>query len=243
MANARPRLVFRPLWIVIGTVATGLTILLGVLQIGGWVNAHAPWILWVAVVVLIITALFLVARVAALKEEKESIAGELEVARADSVRVTEKVTALTARIRELEASLQRPAPLGEVDRRLASLLYEYATDPETLDTVAHFFPYRISRAAVNKLEELADLPRTRAAHNEPLSHQLAALAATAADWITKLQVIVSIDGDHYTTKLDRHVSEGAYRQHTKLTDELGSVGFTLHDKFLEFQRYYASLEG
>ncbi|MGQ2916467.1 hypothetical protein [Microbacterium aurantiacum] len=239
MSHAPKRFIFRPLWVFLGAVATGVTILLGVLQIGGWITDNATWILWVAVAVLIVVILLLIARVSAVTEEKDGVVAELEAARADIVEAAEDAA---SRISQLEASQHRPIRLGEVDGGLARQLYEYSSDLETLDTLANFFPYQIPLGPVRNMERLAHLPQTRTAHNELLGHQLTALAEAARRWLTELQQIVSTDGDHYTTRLDRHVSEEAYRNHRAMTDHLGSVGFELHDKLLEYQRFYASLE-
>ncbi|UIN30520.1 hypothetical protein [Microbacterium binotii] len=242
MPQTPKRFVFRPLWTTVGAVATVVTILLGVLQIGSWVNEHAPWILWVAVATLIIVALLLVARIAAVRIEKEGVAEELVVARADVVIAQTENVAAHARIRELETALRHAAPLSEVDRGLARQLYEYASDAEALDMLSLFFPYQIPHEPVSKMEELANLPRTRSAHDVTLSHHLTDLSEAATQWLTKLQQIVSTDGDYYTTRLDQHVSQKVYQQHTAMTNELGSAGFELHTKLLEYQRYYASLE-
>lgn len=241
MARTAKRFIFRPLWIVLGAVATVLTIILGVLQIGGWVNENAVWILWVSIAALILSAMLLIARIAALTSELERVSEELHVARADADRLGSEAAA-AARLSAIEVPDQRPASLGDVDKRLAVQLYGYSSDLEVLNMLGDFFPYQIPRRPVRRMEELADLPLTRSAYNELLQHQLTTLADAATEWLTKLRSIVSGDGDFYTTKLQHHVSEAAYQQNAKLTDELGSVGFKLHEKLLEYQRYFASLD-
>lgn len=242
MTRSTKRFVFRLPWIVFGGVATGLSLLLGVLQVGGWINETAPWVLWPLVAALIVIAVLLIARIDSVEQAQRGVAGKLADALSAVAEAEAKRATANARVLELEAALRRPKPLSDVDRGLAHQLYEYASDPETLDMLSVFFPYRIPPAPVRKLETLAHLSQTRSANNEHLSQLFTELADASTLWLTRLQRIVTTDGDFYTTKLDRHVTQRAYDQHSAMTDELGWAGFELHDRMLQYQRYYASLE-
>ncbi len=242
MPQSAKRFVFRLPWIVSGAVATVLSLLLGALEVGGWINETAPWVLWLLVVALIVISVFLIARMDALGQARRGIAEELVDARATAAEAEAKRVTANARVLELEALLQRPKPLSDVDRNLARQLYEYSSEPETLDMLSEFFSYRIPRAPVSSMEALARLPLSRSAYNEQLGEHLTALADVSTQWLTKFRRIASTDGEHYTTRLDHYVTQKAYEQHAAMTDDLESASFELHQVMLEYQRYYASLE-
>ena len=131
MANNSKKLVFRPLSVAFAGLATALTIIIGVLQVGHWITVNAAWALWAVIAALIIAIFLLLARLEALKVEAD--------------------TAAKASTSE-QQSTER---LSELDRDLAEQLWRYSSDQETLRTLAEFFPYEIPRGAVQSLEELA----------------------------------------------------------------------------------------
>lgn len=217
MANNSKKLVFRPLSVAFAGLATALTIIIGVLQVGHWITENAAWALWAVIAALIIAIFLLLARLEALKVEAD--------------------TAAKASTSE-QQSTER---LSELDRDLAEQLWRYSSDQETLRTLAEFFPYEIPRGAVQSLEELAHLPKTRIAHNAKLAEHLSSLSDSASEWLLELMPLITVEGDHYTTRLEHWVSEEAYESHDARTTALGNTGFDLHEKLLEYQRYYASL--
>ncbi|MFT4213717.1 MAG: hypothetical protein QM622_02945 [Microbacterium sp.] len=91
------------------------------------------------------------------------------------------------------------------------------------------------------IEELGELSMTRTAHDAELSQHFGALTESAQLWRSKLLPLITMEGDHFTTRLMRDVPQEAYEQHSAMTDELGDVGFVLYEKFLAYQKYYASL--
>ena len=90
-------------------------------------------------------------------------------------------------------------------------------------------------------QQLAHLPKTRIAHNAKLAEHLSSLSDSASEWLLELMPLITVEGDHYTTRLEHWVSEEAYESHDARTTALGNTGFDLHEKLLEYQRYYASL--
>ncbi|KUF08557.1 hypothetical protein [Leucobacter sp. G161] len=141
----------------------------------------------------------------------------------------------------LESLRSASAALSEPDRDLARHLFEYASDGELLTMLGSFFPYQIPQGPVRLIDELSELPVIRAARNAELERHFGQLAEAARTWRLKFMRVASTDGDHFNTKLDRHVTDAAYKQHTAMTNELGDAGFDLHEKLLAYQRYYASL--
>lgn len=280
MPPARKKYAFGPLFIVLGAIATLVTILVAVLPVVTWVNSNAIWLPWVVVAALVVAVMLLIARVTAEKEAMEiadeTIATKVEEtrkaaevakkARADAEAAKSdvekaKATARTAveqaesawaaagaaeaDAEEARATLEdlRSAPtvLGELDRDLAGQLFEYASNGELLTMLGSFFPYEIPRGPARLIDELSELPMTRVAQDAELERHFGELAEAALTWRSKLLRVASTDGDHFSTKLDHHVSEAAYKQHSTMTDELGDAGFDLHEKLLAYQKYYASL--
>lgn len=247
-------LIFQPAVLVLSAVAMVLTIVLGLLQVGSWIiDEDAVWILWVAIAVLVVALLLLLARHAAVKENAKA-KHEAEIAQlvkaaedadaAQEVKITQLVKAAEeANIgREIaEAAVQQTGGLSDLDQDLAKQLWEHASAPETLTVLGSFFPYAIPREAVRSMEALSNLPMTRTPHDAELAQHLNTLSEAARLWVSKLLPLVSTDGDNFSTKLDSHVSADAYKKHDDKTKELGDVGFELHEKLLEYQRYYASL--
>lgn len=231
MDSPDKRLVFRTLPVIATAVATVLTIVVSVIQLGAWVNAYAVWILWAVIVLLSVGLLLLSARSAA-------IVGQRDNARAELAAV--KGAAMTETAPE-EGSTPSAASLSTPDRALADELYAFASDSSILRTLGEFFPYQIPRGAVSRLETLAQMPITRSAHNPALADHFASLTDTAQTWLTKLAPLVSMEGDDYTTRLQYQTSEEQYQKHSNRTDELSDVGLDLHERLLAFQRYYASL--
>lgn len=269
MSTESRRFIFQPLAVIGAVVSAGLTILLGVLQVGSWVNENAVWVLWVSIAVLIICILVLTAHLAAVKEkadaaaraaasegakvvtatneaaaarEAASIAERAAVdERETALRAIEEARALSEKLNVAEALAQTSTTLSKQDGKLADQLFEFASNEETLTMLGTFFPYEIPRGAVGRIEGLSKLPMTRAAHNDELSKHFRALTEGAQAWLENFLPLVSTRGDHFTTRLDHDVSQEAYKQHSAKTDELGNVGFRLHDEMLAYQRYYASL--
>ncbi|GEK85173.1 hypothetical protein [Microbacterium aerolatum] len=269
MSTDNRRFIFRPLAVFGTVVSAALTILLGFLQVGSWVNENAVWVLWVSIAALIICILLLTAHLAAVKEqagaaaraaasesakavtatneaaaarEAASIAERTAVdERETALRAVEETSALREKLKATEALAQTSTALGKLDGKLADQLFEYASNEETLTMLGMFFPYEIPRGAVGRIEELSKLPMTRVAHNDELSAHFRALTEGAQAWLDKFLPLVSTRGDHFTTRLDHDVSQEAYKQHSAKTDELGDAGFRLHERMLAYQRYYASV--
>lgn len=216
MARNSKKLIFRPLSFIFAGLATAITIILGALQIGHWVSENAAWSLWAVIVALLIAIFLLLARIEALKAE------------------------VSTDIESAPQSSQTVEGLSEPDRNLASQLWGYASDEEILTTLGEFFPYEIPRRVVRSLEELARLPMSRAAHNAELAEHLSTLSETASQWLEELGPLITVEDDHYTTRLEHWVSDEAYRSHDARTTELGNTGFDLHGKFLNYQRYFSS---
>lgn len=280
MPPATRKYAFGPLFIVLGSIATLVTILVAVLPVVSWVNGNAIWLPWAVIAALVVAVMLLIARVTAAKEAAEtaekSIAVEVEetrkaienakTARADAeaagadaeeARATAKAAAEQAEIAkvaavaaeadaaEARAALEdlqsAPLALSELDRDLARQLFEFASDGELLTMLGSFFPYEIPRRPVRLIDELAKLPMTRVARDPDLERHFGELVQAAEAWRSKFLRVASTDGDHFSTKLDCHVSQAAYKQHSAMTDELGDAGFDLHEKLLAYQKYYASL--
>lgn len=237
------RFIFRPLAVIGATISGGLTILLGLLQIGSWVTENAVWILWGTITVLILAMLLLTARLAAVKEQADVAERAVRDERSRNEEASIDVVAMGGKIQEGEAGVQPSVGLGKLDQALAEQLFGYASDDEMLTTLGYFFPYKIPQGPVRMLEELSELPVTRAAHDPKLAGHLEALTDGARLWLSSFLPLVSTRGDYFTTRLDQDVSEAAYKQHSARTDALGEAGFDLHQKMLEYQRYFASLQG
>lgn len=235
------RFIFRPLAVIGAIVSAGVTILLGVLQIGSWVNENAVWILWGTITVLIVAMLLLTARLAAAKEQADVAERAVGDERLKHERASIDAAAMSAKLLEVEAGVQVSVGLGKLDQMLAEQLFSYASDDELLTTLGHFFPYEIPHGPVRLIEELSALPMTRAAHDATLAGHFKALTDGAQLWLSRFLPLVSTRGDHFTTRLDHDVSEEAYKQHSASTDALGEAGFDLHKEMLEYQRYFASL--
>lgn len=218
MAQDSKKLIFRPLSVVFVGLATVITITIGALQIGHWITQNAAWALWVVIVALLITILLLLARMAAFKAEAPSGS------------------------EAIPQNSEATEDLSELDHDLANQLWRYASDEVILMTLGEFFPYKIPRSAVRSLEELARLPMSRAAYDAELAEHLSVLSESASQWLQELAPLITVEGDHYTTRLEHWVSEEAYRSHDARTTELGNTGFGLHEKFLEYQRYYTSIQ-
>jgi hypothetical protein len=252
MPPSSKKYAFGPLFIVLGAIATLVTILVAVLPVVTWVNGNAIWLPWAVIAALVVAVMLLIARVTAAKEAaetaEEAIATEVEKTK----KATEDAKKAKADAKDAEADagearaaledLRSATPaLGELDRDLARQLFEYASDGELLTMLGSFFPYEIPQGPVRLIDELSALPMTRVAQDAELERHFGELAEAARTWRLKLLRVASTDGDHFSTKLDHHVSEAAYRQHSAMTDELGDAGFDLHEKLLAYQRYYASL--
>lgn len=261
--------VFKPFGILATVVATALTIFLPLLQGVAWVNEHAVWAVWVALLVLTIAVVLLHARLAAVQKmltsaradttdertraenaetratEAETRAAEAE-ARADreARNAAEAIEAASAANEALEAAarLASDARLGESDRALADKLSEYAFNSNVLNELAEFFPYMISQELVDVVRELSELPRTRAPHNARLKDQLSALSEAAEAWFRQFLHVAWSENGHYSTKLDPIASMDARKEHEEQTDQLVQLGFDLHSKLLGFQQYHATLE-
>lgn len=229
--------------VIAGLLATAVTLILPALQAGGWVSEHAVWILWVGIAALLIVMIFLVARLAAVKEDLTSAIEATFAAGQQTKEVAQEAQQARADLEDLRtAARQAPTPgLGKLDQGLADQLLEYSSDTSLLTTLGSFFPYQIPMEPVRLLEELAELPTTRTAYNEALNRHLEELAESARLWLEKLAPVSTIDGGYYSTKLHEVVSQNAYQQHAAMTDELGRTGFELHSKLLAYQKYYASL--
>lgn len=243
MTSTHRKFVFRPLVIVAGALATGLTITLGILQIGSWINENAVWSLWATIVLLVVTIVLLIARLAAVTEVA-NVAAEAATTEAERVEAaTHAAEQARDALRDLESAVlgAPPTALSEIDRSLAEQLFRYASDPELLSTLGSFFPYQIPQGPVRLIDELSELPATRTVHDAQLEQHLSILSETAQQWRTKFLQVASTDGDHYSTRLSHVVSQDAYTQHAAMTDELGDAGFELHSKLLAYQKYYASL--
>lgn len=227
--------------VISGSLATVVTLALPAFQAGGWVSEHAVWTLWVGIAALLIVIIFLVARLTAVKEDlvsaKEETVAAGEEAKKAALEAQADLEALRASVRQG----QTPG-LGSLDQGLADQLLEYSSDPNLLRTLGSFFPYRIPMEPVRRLEELAELPMTRSAHDEALSRHFSGLAESATQWLEKFTFVSSIEGDYYSTKLRETVPQEVYQRHAAMTDELGRAGFELHGKFLAYQKYYASLQ-
>lgn len=235
MEPADRPLVFRTIPVIATASATVLTILGALFPLGAWINEHAVWILWGVIVVLIVLALFLAARLAAVADQRNRARARL-VASGEA-----KATAHQATW-DGEVVAPGSSRLSVPDQALADELYRYASDQNTLRTLGEFFAYQIPRDVVNRLEALSELHLTRAARDSELDGYLASLTGSAAAWLQNLRPLLSTqDGKHYTTRLGHYVSEQQYQAHQASADELETVGFALHDKFLMFQRFYASL--
>lgn len=235
------RFIFRPIAVIGAVVSAGLTILLGMLQIGSWVNENAVWILWGTVTILIAAMLLLAARLSAVKEQADAAERAVGAAELKTERASIDAAALSAKLQEIEAGVQEPVVLGKLDQMLAEQLFGYASDNEMLTMLGDFFPYEIPHGPVRLIEELSALPTTRAAHDAKLAGHFKTLTHGAHLWLSKFLPLVSTRGDYFTTKLDREVSQEMYKQHSANTDELAEAGFDLHAKMLEYQRYFASL--
>lgn len=237
MPSRNKKFIFQRLAVVVPTaVATVVTILLGVLQIFGWITENAPWTLWVFIVVLIIFMFLLAARFEAVTEEAKGVA---EAKSAEAAKLEAQLAKAVTRASEAEAKLTR---LSERDQQLADQLWEYASDLETLTTLGEFFPYQIPKGTVRAMEALARLPMTRRAHDTVLKRQLDTLSTTAGQWVLELTQLVAPDGDFYSTRLEDHASGEVRKRHKESTDALGDLGLDLHEKFLAYQGYYASLQ-
>lgn len=261
MSSRSKVFVFRPVAVVLTIVATGVTIALPMLQVGSWITENVVWVLWVVIAVLVVAMLLLVAHLEAVKMRTTTAQAAHEVERlqaAQAVQVAEEATGVERAKAEqamkvadeakaaLEASASsiRPAvALSKLDQDLAEKLLVYASNPKTLNTLGSFFPYEIPQETARAMEELADLPMTRTAHDSTLAQFLVTLADGAREWLSKLLPLITTTayGENYTTKLDHDVSEEAYKWHDARTGELGDVGFDLHAKLLAYQKYYASL--
>lgn len=235
------RLIFRPLAVIGAIVSSGLTILLGVLQIGSWVSENAVWILWGTITVLIFAMLLLAARLAAVQEQANVAERAVRDQRSRNERAPLEVTGAGGKVPDVEAGVQSSIGLGKLDQVLAEQLFGYASDDEMLTSLGNFFPYKIPQGPVRMIEELSALPMTRAAHDAKLAEHFEALTDGAQRWLAKFLPLVSARDDYFTTRLDYHVSQEAYKQHSASTDALGEAGFDLHQKMLEYQRYFASL--
>lgn len=141
----------------------------------------------------------------------------------------------------LEDLQSAPLQLSKQDRDFARLLFEYASDGELLKMLGSFFPYKIPQRPVGLIDALSELPMTRVARDPDLERHFGELVRAAEVWRSKFLPVASTDGEYFSTKLDRPVSQAAYQQHSVLTTELGDAGFDLHKKLLAYQKYYASL--
>lgn len=241
MAVENKRFIFRPLAVIFAIVSTGVTILLGALQIGSWVNRNAVWILWGTIAVLIVSLLLLAARLAALKEQAKVAERAAFEERLKAERATNDVVDVTAQLQAVEAGMQATGGLSKLDQLLAEQLFGDVSNKETLTMLANFFPYEILHGPVELIEKLSALPMTRVAHDDELARHFKALTDAAHLWLLKFTPVVWRDGDNFSTRLVDHVSEEAYEKHRARTNELAEAGFDLHDKMLAYQRYYASL--
>ncbi|MCP1430429.1 hypothetical protein J3D45_002927 [Microbacterium foliorum] len=241
MTSGNRRFIFRPLAVIGAVVSAGLTILLGILQVGSWINENAVWVLWGTIATLIGLVLLITARLAAATEVAVSAEKKVAEARRDAEHARADASVATKKLREVETAALSVRGLSSVDQALAAKLFEYSSDEQTLRTVGYFSPYQISQAAVQKIEELSELPITRTAHNPELAKQIETLTDAAQRWLSILLPLISARGDYLTTRPDHHLPEGAYHQHIAKTDDLRDTGFDLHRKFLAYQQYYASL--
>ncbi|UNK69407.1 hypothetical protein [Microbacterium sp. H1-D42] len=254
--------IFKRFGILATVVATTLTILLPSLQGVAWVNEHAVWAVWVALLVLTTAVVLLHARLAAVHEMLENARADAasEKGRADNAvaraseaearaelegrRAAEAIEASNAATETLEAAarLASDARMGDSDRALADKLNAYASNSNVLNELAEFFPYKISRELVDAARELSELPRTRAPHNAGLKDQLAVLSEAAEAWFRQFLRVAWTEDDHYSTRLDPIASVAARKEHEVQTDGLVQLGFDLHSKLLGYQQYHASLE-
>lgn len=250
--------VFKPVAVVATIVATALTILLPLLQGVAWVNENAVWAVWVAMLVLIVAAVLLHARLTAVQNMLTDARADVATERAAAEKARrmtdgEKLRADNAearavdaekRVEALDASarLASDARLGGADRALADKLSDYASNSNVLNELAEFFSYMISRELVDAVREISELPRTRAAHNAALNNQLALLSESAEAWFRQFLQVAWTENDHYSTKLDPIASKSARKKHDEQTELLVELGFDLHSKLLGYQQYYASLE-
>ena len=242
MTRGNRKFVFKALTVVTGALATIITLLFPVLEAGKWIQREAAWALWVIVALLVVSVVLLSARVSALKEQilaEEHARGEAQgmAQRAvqDATRAYERAAAA-----ESEA-VGRSTGLSEQDRDLAARLYRFASDEYILRELATLFAYAIPVDLVQSMEELADIPLTRAAHDPALAQEVEHLTQAARQWILKLVPLVSVRGDKYTTRLDRWVSDDLYQQREADVEQLMEAGDDLHTRLLAYQQYYSSL--
>ncbi|QEA29760.1 hypothetical protein FGL91_15085 [Microbacterium sp. CBA3102] len=243
--------VFKPVAALGTFVAAVLTILLPSLQGVAWVNEHAVWTIWVALLMLTTAVVLLHARLAAVQKvltdaradaAREKIRAEDAEARAAEARMRADLEARKAAEAVEASTAAMEARMGESDRALADKLNEYASDATVLNELADFFPYKIPRELVNVVRELSELPRTRAPHNPALKEQLSVLSDAAEAWFGQFLRVAWTEDEHYSTKLDPIASMAARKEHEVQTDKLVQLGFDLHSKLLGYQQYHASLE-
>ncbi|HAQ59481.1 MAG TPA: hypothetical protein DCR63_03250 [Microbacterium sp.] len=229
--------------VIAGGLATVLALILPVIQIGGWISEEAVWILWTTIPVLVVAIVLLAARLAAVNEKLTSALDEVVAGGQRAKDLAQEVEEARAALEASRsaAGADQPPGLGTLDQALADQLYAYASDPNLLRTLGSFFPYQIPMEPVRLIDELSELPMTRTAHDGELNRHVSAITGAAELWRGRFLRVASADGDFYSTRLREHVPEEAYQQHATMTDELGDAGFDLHDKLLEYQKYYASL--
>lgn len=219
-----------------------VTIILGVLQVVGWINQSMPWALWAFIAVLILFMFLLAARLEAVTAEAKTMvdakAAETVKLEARAVEAEAKVGEAEARASEAEA---KSTSLGELDRELADQLWKYASDRETLEVLSDLEPYQIPRRTVRQIDDLTRLPAIRTPHDDVLAEHLDALVVAASQWLSELTPLVSPEGDRYTTRLDHFVSEENYKRHIAKVETLCDTAADLHASLLGYQRYYASL--
>lgn len=217
MSSSRGWFVFRPVAVTLTVVATGLTIALPMLQFGAWISENAVWALWVVIAVLVVAMLFVVAHLAAVKERMTDAKAATGVERQAAEQAVKDAGKARAALEVSKLAALPTDGFSKPDQALAEHLFEYSSNPKTLKTLSSFFPYAIPRETAGLLDELAELPMTRTAHDAELAQHLDTLAEAAGLWRSKLLPLTSWDGDNYTTKLDHHVSEEAYKRHDERT--------------------------
>lgn len=240
---ANKTFVFRPIVVIAGGIATLVTILLPLLQVASWINGDGVWILWSVIALLLVVCVLLTARLTAMKMQLVGEQKTDEPQPTPTVPLEPQAQGRAATQTELPTkgeSLPRPS-LGALDQTLADHLYQFASNPDLLSMLAEFFSYQIPHGPVRLIEELSKLPVTRSAHDQELARHLRTLSETASAWLLSFLPLISTRGDYYTTRLDHHVSEAAYKEHMAATDKLATIGFKLHEKLLAYQSYYASL--